>query len=228
MRSIELDPVVLADLPNIDLVRPAACPRCADPARAGGRLHPYGHGPRWRSVVIPGSDLGRCRFVTCWVQRFRGLPLRQDLLGPRRWSAPRLTYSLASMVAVWLGITERPVGRGYRTRRSTPARAWTDSRSRPTARVGSAGDPEAAGRTTADRPPRGQLCRALKGVPHCLVSRSATIPVPWWSTGGSREIPGGDSFRPECGTGSRLGRESAPSGVPRRPGGLLQRARCCG
>ena len=111
VKPIEPDPVVLADLPEIDLVRPAACPRCAHPARAGGRLHLYGHGPRWRSVVIPGSGLGRCRFVTCWVRRFRCQRCERTCSVLPDGVLLGFTYSVASMIAVWLGIAEKPVGK---------------------------------------------------------------------------------------------------------------------
>jgi len=62
--------------------------------------------------VIPGRDLGRCRLVTCWVRRFRC----------QRYGKPcsvlpdgvflGFTCSVASIIAVWLGITKKPLGYG--------------------------------------------------------------------------------------------------------------------
>jgi len=112
VRSIQLSPEVLADLPGIDFVRPAACPHCAQPARAGGRLHLYGHGPRWRSVVIPAPMLGRCQLLICWVRRFRCQTCSNTCSVLPDGLILGFIYSCASMIAVWLGITRRPIGDG--------------------------------------------------------------------------------------------------------------------
>ena len=112
VRLIRLHSVLLAELPDIDLVRPAACPHCDQPARAGGRLHLYGHGPRTRSVVIPGPELGRCRLVTCWVRRFLCQACEKTFSVLPDGVLLGFTYSVASMIAAWLGITSRPVGEG--------------------------------------------------------------------------------------------------------------------
>jgi hypothetical protein len=93
-------------------LQPAPDVLIAHPARAGGRLHLYGHGPRWRSVVIPGLALGRCRFVTCWVRRFRCQRCGKTCSVLPDGVILGFTYGVAAMIAVWLGITGPPVGKG--------------------------------------------------------------------------------------------------------------------
>ena len=62
--------------------------------------------------MIPGPALGRCRFVTCWVRRFRCQRCGKTCSVLPDGVLLGFTYSVASMVAVWLGITSPPVGHG--------------------------------------------------------------------------------------------------------------------
>lgn len=62
--------------------------------------------------MIPGPELGRCRFVTCWVRRFRCQVCRKTCSVLPDGVILGFTYSLASRIAVWLGITDKPVGNG--------------------------------------------------------------------------------------------------------------------
>lgn len=112
MRPILQSQERLAQLPDIDLVRPPSCPNCKQPARQGGRVWLWGHGSRWRSVVLPGTAPGRCRLVACWVRRFRCRQCHKTCSVLPDGVLLGFVYSAASMVAVWLGIAQPPVGQG--------------------------------------------------------------------------------------------------------------------
>ena len=112
MEPIQIFCDTLAVLPDVDAVRPAACPRCDHPSRRGGRLRLHGHGPRWRLVALPGAAQGRARLVRCWVRRYRCTVCKATCSVLPDGVVLGLLYSTASMIAAWLGITPRPVGKG--------------------------------------------------------------------------------------------------------------------
>lgn len=62
--------------------------------------------------MIPGAGLGRCQLVTCWVRRFRCQICDKSCSVLPDGVVLGFTYSLASMIAVWLGITKKPIGKG--------------------------------------------------------------------------------------------------------------------
>ena len=62
--------------------------------------------------MIPGPAIGRCRFVRCWVRRFRCQACHKTCSVLPDGLILGFTYSIASMFAVWLGVAERPIGKG--------------------------------------------------------------------------------------------------------------------
>lgn len=63
-------------------------------------------------MVIPALALAPCRLVSCWVRRFRCQACHKTCSVLPDGLVLGFTYSIASMVAVWLGITQAPVGKG--------------------------------------------------------------------------------------------------------------------
>ena len=62
--------------------------------------------------MIPTPDPGRCRLVTCWVRRFRCQRCGKSCSVLPDGVILGFTYSVASMIAVWLGIMKQPPGQG--------------------------------------------------------------------------------------------------------------------
>jgi hypothetical protein len=88
-------------------VRPAFCPHCRAVAGLPGARNLWGHGKRWREVIVPGA-----RVISAWVWRFLCRQCEStcsvsaaDLLARRR-------YTLGAIVTAWILAVARPIGDG--------------------------------------------------------------------------------------------------------------------
>ena len=101
-------------LPDVDLVRPAACPTCLTAAKSGGRVILQGHGKRQREVVVPAviDEEDEVELLECWVRRYRCTLCRAVVTVLPKGVLPRYLYSAAAMVMAFLLVADRPVGEG--------------------------------------------------------------------------------------------------------------------
>lgn len=72
----------------------------------------HGHGPRWRLVALPGTATGRASLVPCWVRRYRCTDCGDTCSVLPHGVVRHFLYSIASMIAAWLGTTPPPIGQG--------------------------------------------------------------------------------------------------------------------
>lgn len=96
-------------LPSIDAVRPVRCPSCGVGPRIQGALNLWGHGVRWRTVVVLGE---RPRIASAWVRRFlcRSCGATCSVAPPG--VPPRYLYVLATILMAWWDAAPHPVGDG--------------------------------------------------------------------------------------------------------------------
>jgi hypothetical protein len=131
----DIDPCqwCLEALPDVDLVRPPACPTCLTAAQVGGRVNLHGHGIRQREVVVPAviDEDDRVELLECWVCRYRCKLCGAVVTVLPKGVLPRCLYSAAAMVAAFLLVADKPVGDGlsdadaYDRQGMNPRRGWT-------------------------------------------------------------------------------------------------------
>lgn len=98
-------------LPDVDDVRPKACPSCRRPAKQGRKIDLHGHGVRWRQVVVgPALTRGRGAIDTCWSRRYRCARCGQTCTVLPVGVIPRHLYSAFAIVVAFILIAAEPVG----------------------------------------------------------------------------------------------------------------------
>lgn len=102
----------LPALPSVEVARPNRCPSCGSPARLDGQLLLYGHGVRWRSVVLPNDADPPAAIVLCWTRRFLCRRCSATCTVGPPGVLPRRLYTLAAIVTAWLLALDRPLGDG--------------------------------------------------------------------------------------------------------------------
>ncbi len=119
-------------IPDVDDVRPPACPRCKAPARDGTRIQLQGHGRRDRAVVIrPTIDGQRPEIGDCWARRYRCVCCEATLTVLPVGVFPRCLYSALAIVAAFLATAPAPLGDGlehraaYARHAMFPNSGWT-------------------------------------------------------------------------------------------------------
>jgi hypothetical protein len=125
----------LEALPDVDLVRPPACPICLTAAKIGGRVILQGHGKRQREVVVPAvvDEEDDVELLDCWVRRYRCVLCGAVITVLPKGVLPRYLYSAAAMVMALLLVANKPVGEGksdaaaYDRQGMNPRRRWTKS-----------------------------------------------------------------------------------------------------
>jgi hypothetical protein len=91
----------MANLPPVDLVRPARCPSCDAPSRPiGGPLGLHGHGLRERQIRGPLTPGGPAKLVSVLARRYKCLSCRAIVLVVPRGVLPRRLYS--APVIAWV------------------------------------------------------------------------------------------------------------------------------
>lgn len=89
--------------PEINAVRPGACPHCRALSRAGdGSVVLEGHGARRRDVIVVVND-GELRFerITCWSRRFLCNACGRCCAVLPEGVLPGNLYSLAAVIVAW-------------------------------------------------------------------------------------------------------------------------------
>ncbi len=98
------------ELPPIEAVRPPRCPKCRVPAGTPGALNLWGHGVRWRDVIVPGEEAGQR--VRTWVWRFLCRNCDSTSSVSPSDVLSRYRYTLMAIVTAWLLAAAKPVGDG--------------------------------------------------------------------------------------------------------------------
>ena len=98
------------DPPPIDSVRPTRCPHCLVPAGVPGALNIWGHGIRWREVVVLHGD--GVRIDLACQRRFRCCRCGECCAVLPHGVIPRHIYSLAVIVVTWFLTVAPPIGDG--------------------------------------------------------------------------------------------------------------------
>ena len=123
-------PIAWNLLPDVDDVRPKACPGCGTPAKRAAKVVLHGHGVRWREVLVGpaldrrGRDIGRC-----WSRRYRCVACDHTCTVLPVGVLPRFLYSVFAVVVAFALIAAEPLGaelpdcRAYARQGMNPVRA---------------------------------------------------------------------------------------------------------
>lgn len=88
--------------PEINAVRPGACPHCRALSRAhNGRVVLEGHGARRRDVVVVNDGELRFERITCWSRRFLCNACGRCCAVLPEGVLPGSIYSLAAVIVAW-------------------------------------------------------------------------------------------------------------------------------
>jgi hypothetical protein len=79
------------------------------PAGFPGALNLWGHGVRWREVVVPGE---RPTLADAWVRRFLCVRCETTCSVSPPGVLPRHVYALTAVLSAWFHAVARPVGDG--------------------------------------------------------------------------------------------------------------------
>ena len=101
-------------IPDVELVRPANCPRCRSPGRTAEKVNVHGHGKRERSVVVAPvlDDDDDVELLECWVRRYECQCCGAVITVLPKGVLPRCLYSAAAIVTAFLLVAAEPVGEG--------------------------------------------------------------------------------------------------------------------
>lgn len=100
----------LSAVPEVDAMRPSACPSCKRVSPIGGPALLHGHGIRVRSGVFPGGD--RAVIGEIAVRRYRCTACGATCTVHPACVLPRFAYTLYAIVNAWRLAMGRPVGEG--------------------------------------------------------------------------------------------------------------------
>lgn len=98
-------------LPDVDDVRPKACPSCRRPAKQGDKIDLHGHGIRTRDVLVaPAITRARCHLVACWSRRYRCTRCGKICTVLPLGVIPRHLYSAFAIVVAFVLTAAEPLG----------------------------------------------------------------------------------------------------------------------
>lgn len=97
-------------LPDVDDVRPKACPTCRRPSKRGIIVDLHGHGVRWRAVVVGPAIAGRCSIEECWSRRYRCTLCSHTCTVLPVGVMPRYLYSTFAIVIAFVLTAAEPLG----------------------------------------------------------------------------------------------------------------------